>query len=189
MRKLFFSAVFGLLVIGKSLGQGMPVYDNVNFLSFGKQLLEAGKQTSNIIKTVNFLKQQKENIEKVSAAIEKLNAVRELVRNNVRLHDMVADDLRDILNSPYIKVEEVRRISESFNSILEQASNDLGFINEILSSNHLKLTDGERMNSIRLHQKQSMELVIEIERKTKRYQEIISFRELQDKINNRETNY
>ena len=179
----------GLLMSGKSLGQGMPVYDNVNFLSFGKQLLEAAKQTDNIIKTVNFLKEQKENIEEVSAAIEKLNAVQELIRNNAQLHSLVQDDLRNILNSPYIKVEEVSRISESFNAILRQASSDLELINEILSSNHLKLTDGERMSTIHLQQQKSKEMVSVVGRKTKRYQEIISFREMQDKINNRETNY
>ncbi|MHB1107832.1 MAG: conjugal transfer protein, partial [Lutibacter sp.] len=35
----------------------------------------------------------------------------------------------------------------------------------------------------------SKEMVAEIEQKTKRYQDIISFREMQSKINQRETNY
>ncbi len=178
-----------LMASGHGLAQGMPVYDNINFISFAKQLLEAGKQTSNIIKTVNFLKKQKENIEKVSAAIEKLRAVQELIHNNKRLYDMVQGDLRDILNSPYIRADEVERISESFNAILDQATEDLEFINEILSSDHLKLTDGERMRAIRVHQQESMEMVTEIERKTQRYRDIIAFREMQDKINNRKTNY
>ncbi|AZQ60619.1 conjugal transfer protein [Maribacter sp. MJ134] len=169
--------------------QGMPVYDNINFISFAKQLLEAGKQTSNIIKTMKFLKKQKENIEKVSAAIEKLKAVEELIRNNKRLYNMVQGDLRDILNSPYIQADEVTRISDSFNAILDQATEDLEFINEILSSDHLKLTDGERMKAIRAHQRESQEMVSEIERKTQRYRDIIAFREMQDKINNRKTNY
>ncbi|MFS4493911.1 conjugal transfer protein [Maribacter sp. 2308TA10-17] len=169
--------------------QGIPVYDNVNFISFVKQLLEAGKQTANIIKTVKFLKKQKENIEKVSAAIEKLKAVQELIRNNKRLYDTVQGDLRDILNSPHIRADEVERISTSFNAILDQATEDLEFINEILSSDHLKLTDGERMRAIRAHQQESKEMVTEIERKTERYRDIIAFREMQDKINNRKTNY
>ena len=180
---------FTLLMPAGAAGQGMPVYDNINFISFAKQLLEAGKQTSNILKTVNFLQKQKENIEKVSAAIEKLKAVEELIRNNKRLYDMVRGDLRDILNSPHIRADEVERISSSFNAILDQATDDLEFINEILSSGHLKLTDGERMRAIRAHQQESKEMVAEIERKTQRYQDIIAFRAMQDKINNRETNY
>ncbi len=178
-----------LLISSHVTAQGWPVYDNVNFISFAKQLLEAGKQTSNIIKTVKFLKKQKENIEKVSAAIEKLKAVQELIRNNERLYDMVQGGLRDILNSPHIRADEVERISTSFNAILDQATDDLEFINEILSSDHLKLTDGERMRAIRVHQQESKEMVTEIERKTQRYRDIIAFREMQDKINNRETNY
>ena len=47
---------------GTSSAQGMPVYDNTNFLSLAKQLIESAKQTSNLLKTVEFLKQQKENI-------------------------------------------------------------------------------------------------------------------------------
>lgn len=183
------SLILALSMPGRATAQGMPVYDNINFISFAKQLLEAGKQTSNIIKTVKFLKKQKENIEKVSAAIEKLKAVQELIRNNKRLYDMVQGDLRDILNSPHIRADEVERISTSFNTILNQATEDLEFINEILSSDHLKLTDGERMRAIRAHQQESKEMVNEIERKTERYRDIIAFREMQDRINNRKTNY
>jgi len=183
------SLLFALSMPGTARAQGIPVYDNVNFVSFIKQLLEAGKQTANIIKTVKFLKKQKENIEKVSAAIEKLKAVQELIRNNKRLYNMVQGDLRDILNSPHIRADEVERISSSFNAILDQATDDLEFINEILSSGHLKLTDGERMRAIQTHRQESQEMVSEIERKTQRYRDIIAFREMQDKINNRKTNY
>ncbi|WP_422082191.1 conjugal transfer protein [Ulvibacterium sp.] len=189
IKKAVIVTAFLFIASGHGIAQGMPVYDNVNFISFAKQLLEAGKQTSNIIKTVNFLKKQKENIEKVSVAIEKLKAVQELIRNNEHLYHMVRGDLRDILNSPYIRGDEVARVSNSFNTILDQATEDLEFINEILSSDHLKLTDGERMRAIRVHQQKSKEMVTEIERKAQRYHDIIAFREMQDKINNRETNY
>lgn len=188
-KKILLTASLILLISARGACQGVPVYDNVNFISFVKQLLEAGKQTANIIKTVKFLKKQKENIEKVSAAIEKLKAVQELIRNNERLYNMVRGDLRDILNSPYIRTDEVERISTSFNAILDQATDDLEFINEILSSGHLKLTDGERMRAIQAHRQESQEMVSEIERKTQRYRDIIAFREMQDKINNRKTNY
>ena len=190
-KKIVFTAVliFALAMPNAIRAQGIPVYDNVNFVSFIKQLLEAGKQTANIIKTVKFLKKQKENIEKVSAAIEKLKAVQELIKNNKRLYNMVQGDLRDILNSPHIRADEVERISSSFNAILDQATDDLEFINEILSSGHLKLTDGERMRAIQAHRQESQEMVSEIERKTQRYRDIIAFREMQDKINTRKTNY
>ena len=45
---------------GHIVAQGMPVYDNTNFISLAKQLIESAKQTSNLLKTVEFLKQQKE---------------------------------------------------------------------------------------------------------------------------------
>ena len=34
--------------------QGMPVYDNTNFISLAKQLIESAKQTSNLLKTQRF---------------------------------------------------------------------------------------------------------------------------------------
>ncbi|WP_370445577.1 conjugal transfer protein [Confluentibacter sediminis] len=182
----------GLLVIliPNHLGaQGMPVYDNTNFVSLAKSLVESAKQTSELLKTVEFLKQQKERIEKVSNIIKQLKAVQELTRNNQKLFDMVQNDLREILNSPYIKPEEVHRVSESFNAIIEQSLDDLEFVSQILSNDTLKMTDSERATFLKEKEVQSRDMVAEIETKARRYREIIAFRSMQDKINNRETNY
>ena len=189
IKKVCITAILLITMGANGSAQGMPVYDNTNFITLGKQIIESAKHTSELIKTVQFLKEQKERIEMVSNAIEQLRAVHQLVRNNERLYAMVRNDLRDILNSPYIKPEEITRVSNSFNAIIENSMADLQFINEILSSGHLKLTDGERMKVIREREQQSHEMVTEIERKTRRYRDIIAFREMQDKINNRETNY
>src|SRR5690554_2605902 len=98
----------GILLFGihSSKGQGLPVYDNTSFIALAKSLVEGAKQTSELLKTVNFLKEQKERVEQVSNVVKQLNAVREITRNNQRLYDMVQDDLRDILNSPFIKPAE-----------------------------------------------------------------------------------
>lgn len=174
---------------GHIMAQGMPVYDNTNFISFAKSLIESAKQTSQLLKSVEFLKKQKENIEKVNNVIRQLKAVRELARNNQRLFDIVQDDLREILNSPYIKSNEISRISDSFNAIIENSLDGLDYIDQILSSDNLKMTDAERAEVLKEMELQSKEMVAEIEAKTRRYREIIAFREMQDKINNRETNY
>ena len=134
--------------------QGMPVYDNTNFISLIKQLLESGKQTSNLMKTVNFLKAQKENLEKVNDVIKQLKAVQEINRDNQKLIDIVNTDLREILNSPFIKPDEIGRISDSFNSIIDlifAATNNIiiqnclqlifqnGNIFKIINPNHGKI--------------------------------------------------
>jgi len=178
-----------LLLPTRATSQGMPVYDNTNFISLAKSLIESAKQTSELLKTVKFLQEQKERIEKVSNVIKQLKAVRELTRNSQRLFDLVRDDLRDILNSPYIKPEEVDRVSESFNAIIENSIESLDFIGQILSSDNLKMTDAERAAILKEKELESKEMVAEIEAKTKRYREIIAFRKMQDIINNRETNY
>ncbi|WP_371568115.1 conjugal transfer protein [Flavobacterium frigidarium] len=183
------SALFVVLIGSKASAQGMPVYDNTNFISFVKSLLESGKQTANLMKTVKFLKTQKENIDKVNNVIKQLQAVRELARNNQRLFDVVQDDLREILNSPFIKPNEVTRISDSFDAILQNSMAGMEYIDQILSSDNLKMTDAERAEVLKEKELESKEMVAEIEAKTRRYREIIQFREMQHKINNRETDY
>ena len=178
-----------LFMSGNAAAQGMPTYDNTNFISLVKQLIESGKQTSNIIKTVQFMKKAKENIEKVNDVVRQLNAVREIGRNNQRLIDVMQDDLRDILDSPYIKPDEVTRVSESFTAIVENSLDTMDFIDEILSSDFLKMTDAERTEILKEKELESKEMVSNIKTKTKRYKDIISFRKMQDKVNNRETEY
>ena len=173
----------------RSVSQGMPVYDNTNFVSLTKSLVESAKQTSELLKTVKFLKEQKDRIVQVSNVIKQLNAVKELYRNNQKLYNMVQNDLRDILNSSYIKAEEVNRISESFDTIIGRSLEDLDFVNQVLSSDNLKMTDAERTVFLKDKELQSREMVAEITQRTKRYHEIISFREMQDKINHREATY
>lgn len=180
---------FAFLIPTSSIGQGMPTYDNTNFISLVKQLAESGKQTANIIKTVEFLKTQKENLEKVNNVVKQLKAVKEIGRNNQRMIQVMQTDLRVILDSPYIKPEEVSRVSESFTAIIENSLNTLDFIDEILSSDYLKMSDAERTGILKQKEVESKEMVATIRTKTKRYGDIISFRKMQDKINTRKTEY
>ena len=174
---------------GHIVAQGMPVYDNTNFVSLVKSLVESAKQTANLVKTVNFLKAQKENIEKVNSVVQDLKAVREIGRNNQRLIAVMQDDLRDILNSPYIKPDEISRVTESFSAVVDNSLETASFIDEILSSDHLKMSDAERAEVLKRKELESKEMVTDVRLKTKRYREIISFREMQDRINNRKTGF
>ena len=176
-----------LLMPGRATAQGMPVYDNTNFISLVKSLVESAKQTANLVKTVNFLKAQKENIEKVNSVIQDLQAVREIGRNNQRLINVMQNDLRDILDSPYIEPDEVTRVTESFDAVVENSLATMDFIDEILSSDHLKMSDAERAEVLKQKELESQEMVNDVRLKTRRYQEIISFRKMQDRIFNRET--
>ncbi|WP_273276167.1 conjugal transfer protein [Maribacter polysiphoniae] len=181
--------VISLLFSMNITAQGMPVYDNTNFISMAKSLLESAKQTSELLKTVEFLKQQKENIEKVNNVVKQLKAVRELARNNQILFNVVRNDLREVINSPYIKPNEIARISDTFNSIMENSLESLDFVDQILSSDFLKMTDAERTKILKEKETESKEMVSLITIKTKRYKDIISFRKMQDMVNNREMNY
>ena len=186
---LILATAFIFLLPARAACQGMPVYDNTNFISLVKSLVESAKQTSQLIKSVKFLKDAKEAIEKVSSVVEQLRAVEEIAQNNQRLIQVMQDDLQDILNSPYIKPEEVNRVVESFDSIVQNSLDMVDFIDEVLSSDYLKMTDAERAEVLKEKELESKEMVSTITAKTRRYQDIISFRKMQDKINNRETSY
>lgn len=186
---LGFALTFTLLLPAGAACQGMPVYDNTNFISMTKSLVESAKQTSELLKTVQFLKEQKDNVVKVNNTIKQLKALQELTKNNEILFRTVQQDVRDILNSPYIKAGEVEQVSRSFEQIMDTAIDDLDFVNQILSSDFLKMTDAERTAILMEKKLQSQEMVAELEVKTRRYREIISFRKMQDRINNRETQY
>lgn len=187
--------VFGLILMvilllpSDATAQGMPTYDNTNFISLVKQLLESGKQTAQMIKSVQFLKDAKESIEKVSSVVQQLRAVEEIALNNQRLINVMQNDLQDILNSPYIKPEEVTRVAESFNSIVQNSLDTVDFMGEILSSDNLKMSDAERAAVLKEKELESKQMVSNIQTKTRRYKDIISFRKMQDKVNNRETEY
>lgn len=186
-----------IIIIGMTLGllsldarsQGMPVYDNTNFIALGKSLIESAKQTSQLLKTVNFLKEQKQRLEQVSDVIKQVRAVQQIIENNRQLFDLVQNDLREIISSPMIKPEEAERISVSFEAIISTVQEDVDFMQQLLSSNVLHMTDAERLTVLQAQKQRSEELLSEIELRTRRYRTIIAFREIQLKINRREINF
>src|SRR5690606_636365 len=128
-------------------------------------------------------------LEKVNNVVKQLKAVQEIGQNNQRLINVMQNDLQDILNSPYIKPDEINRVTESFNSIIDNSLETMDFIDQVLSSDYLKMSDADRAEILKQKEMESKEMVSNIRVKTKRYREIISFRKMQDKINNRETGY
>ena len=189
IRTIIITAFLFIGTTGQIKAQGMPVYDNTNFVSLVKQLVESAKQTAEMIKTVQFLKDAKEAIDKVNNAVKQYEAVKEIIANNEALVNMVRNDLRGILNSPYIHPDEIDAVSNAFNTIIDGSLSNLEFMEQVLSNDFLKLNDAERLAILEEHRNDSKKMVVDITLKNKRYKLIISFREMQDEINNRETNY
>ncbi len=130
-RTMILSALLFMAMGAKGSAQGIPVYDNVGFISLVKQIFESAKQTSEMIKTVKFMKQAKEAIDKVNDAVKQYEAVKEITANNEALVNMVRNDLRDILNSPYIRRDEVDAVSNAFNTIIDGSLRNLEFMNQV----------------------------------------------------------
>lgn len=182
--------MIGMFVLpGAVSSQGMPVYDNTNFVSLVQQLIESGKQTTELFKTVEFLQQQKENLELVNSVLNQLDMVSDLINQQQALQQLVQNDVAEILNSPYITPAEAQKITHAFQSIVNQAQVSVGYVQQILSSDFLKMDDGQRAMVLQAQQELAQERVAEVQAKTRRYKQVISFRKLQDKVNNREDAY
>ncbi len=187
--------IFGLALTlalylpGRATAQGMPVYDNTNFISLGKQLIESAKQTAELLKMVDELNAVREKIEKVNNAVKQYQAVRDITRNNEQLFEMVRDDFRELLNSPYIDGDEVEAISNAFNDIIEHSLDQLDFMGQVLSSDFLNMTDAERLEILEAQREASREMVADIQLKKRRYDMVISFRKMQALIKDRKPNH
>ena len=193
MKKVPFSIIVALTLLllwpGRATAQGMPVYDNTNFISLAKQLVESAKQTAELLKMVEQLNAVREKIEKVNNAVRQYQAVRDITRNNEQLFEMVRDDLREVLNSPYIHGDEVEIISNAFNGIMEHSLDQLDFMGQVLSNDFLNMTDAERLDILEAQRVESRKMLADIKHRKKRYDMIISFRKMQALFKDRKPNY
>tara|TARA_A100001391_G_scaffold119805_1_gene81510 strand:- start:339 stop:983 length:645 start_codon:yes stop_codon:yes gene_type:complete len=181
--------VLMLVLPGRATAQGMPVYDNTNFLSLGKQLIESAKQTAELLKMAEELNAVREKIEKVNNAVRQYQAVRDITKNNEELFEMVGDDLREVLNSPYIHGDEVEVITNAFNGIMEHSLNQLEFMEQVLSNDFLNMSDAERLEILEGQREASQRMLADIKLKKRRYDMVISFRKMQTLIKDRKLNY
>lgn len=193
MKKVPFPIMVALTLLllspGRATAQGMPVYDNTNFISLAKQLVESAKQTAELLKMVEQLNAVREKIEKVNNAVRQYQAVRDITRHNEQLFEMVRDDLREVLNSPYIHGDEVEIISNAFNGIMEHSLEQLDFMGQVLSNDFLNMTDAERLGILEAQREESQKMLADIRHRKKRYDMIISFRKMQALIKDRKPNY
>ena len=72
------------------------------------------------------------------------------------------NDLQDILNSPYIKPDEVSKVMESFDAIVQNSLDTVDFIDEVLSSDYLKMSDAERAEILKAKELESKQMVSSI---------------------------
>ncbi len=184
-----FALTSAMLLPAGAACQGMPVYDNTNFITLGKQLVESAKQTAELLKMVEELHAVREKIEKVNNAVKQYQAVRDITVNNERLFEMVRDDLREVLDSPYIHGDEVETISNAFNGIMEHSLDQLDFMGQVISNGFLNMTDAERLDILEAQREDSRKMLADIRHRKKRYDLIISFRKMQALIRDRETNH
>lgn len=184
MKKTLLICVFTFLSQLNFYGQGMPVYDNTNFIALGQQLISMAKQTAEVIKTVNFLREQKERIEQVSNAVRDFNTVARLIRRNQEIYGILNNDLRNLISNPLVTPNEAQRLYDRVERLYDISVEDLDLIEKILTSNFLKMEDTERMDKLREAEKRADETFSKLTIEIKDYNTIVQFREFQQAVDN-----
>ena len=100
IKTLVLAITITILLPARATCQGFPVYDNTNFISLAKTLIESAKQTSELLKTVKFLKEQKEFWEGLCEInFEVSQAVIEEVDSHAVLNECIREVIRESINN------------------------------------------------------------------------------------------
>lgn len=182
MKKLHFILVFTMFLGLKSHGQGLPVYDNTNFIALGQQLLSMAKQTAEVIKTVNFLREQKERIEQVSNAVKDFNTVARLIKRNQQIYNILNNDLKNLISNPLVTPREAKLLYDRVERLYQITEGDIVLIQKILTSNFLKMEDTERMDKLREAEVRADQTFAQLTVEIKDYNTIVEFREFQQAV-------
>lgn len=182
MKKTLLTSIFTIMLSFGSFGQGMPVYDNTNFLAFGQQLLAMASQTGEIIKTVNFMADAADRIEQVNNAVRNLNTVTRLIQRNQEIYRIMNDDLRRIISNPLITPREATILYDKVERLWDITQEDVALIEQILTSNLFNMEDSERMDKIRTAERQADETFNLLTIELKDYSTIVEFREFQQAV-------
>lgn len=184
MKKKIIISFFFLSIGYSSFGQGMPVYDNTNFIALGQQLISMAKQTAEVIKTVNFLREQKERIEQVSNAVRDFNTLARLIERNKNIYDILNNDLKKIISNPLVTPREAKVLYDRVERLYGVTQGDIILIQKILTSNFLKMEDTERVDKLREAEQRADDTFKQLTVEIKDYNTIVEFREFQQAVDN-----
>ncbi|MBL7473308.1 conjugal transfer protein [Robertkochia sediminum] len=178
MKTYIYLAIGVFLFSSELRAQGMPVYDNTNFLTLGKQLLESGKQTSQLIRTVQFLKQQQERLEQVNGVIRDLKLIREIIEEHKSLQLEIRRDFGLLGSSKYLAKDELRELSKTLERTMAASMDDLDMIRQLLRNDHFKMTDKDRIDLLGQRRQRMEEARAICMTQMRRYTAMIDFRTL-----------
>ena len=181
--KIYLFLLSAFLLSGQLSAQGMPVYDNTNFLTLGKQLIESGKQTSQLIQTVKFLKEQKERLDRVNAVVRDLKLIREIVDDHKTLHTEIRREFRQLGSSPLLRNQELQILSAYLEGAMAQSMDDLELIRELLQHDRFKMTDKDRIDLLQQRRRRMDQVKLNCEAQVRRYRAMIDFRKMVEAAN------
>lgn len=124
------------------------VHDPINYSQLGLLLTEGAEQTVKIKEQISLLKDAKNSINIVNKALKKLDMIQDVIELSQQTITSIGNVSSRIKN---VKDSDPELISMSIDycmSNLNQATNNVAFLTEILSDNAFKLNDSERLEQI-----------------------------------------
>lgn len=161
----------------------MPVFDVANATSLASQLAETGKVIHQVQERLRFLREQKENIERVSNAIRTVNQIARLLERQAAIGNMLTNDVRRLMGNQHITVREGIYLHDKVNRLYDITREDVRLMRNILQDNFLKMNDAKRFKRLRLAEQEANERLREIQFDVSKFDTAIAMRELQQNVN------
>ncbi len=175
--------IIAILLNSIASGQ-MAVIDATANKQLTKTAIETAKQTQQMEKSVELMKEQKSRLEKVSKGLKKLQLLDDIVTRNSKLVKRIGKDADYFLSNPYLKNKEVKIIRDSYSNILKEATADMSFINDLIKDGVFKVDDGRRLQLLKEQEENSKDLALRIEMAYKHYDRILQYRAFKEAAEN-----
>lgn len=178
-----------------SFSQGaMVVTDPVATANIVTALQEARERLQALKDQTEFLRDAKEKLDKVNSKVREIKGYKRLIDTNTNAIRVVRDNMESIIRHPRLSSSEISKISYSYNMILDKASDNLSFAENILKSEWWSLSDYERIDLMNKKNEESEELLARAKGKIKRDKKRLEMKEFVYNANemakkSREKNY
>jgi uncharacterized protein YerC len=153
MKKLFFNLLFlfwlfPALVCAQGGVVSAPVLESLtstNKATLIKQLAEGMKQTSVLTDTYKQLKKSVELYYEISAALQQIDMITNVIDRQIDLVNTCAAALRDIQKVKGATTASVQRVRRNIQTIIDGYQENLNLVTKILTKDALRMDDGARI--------------------------------------------
>ena len=146
-------------------------------------LVKATEQIRQLKKQTDFLEDAKNKVQKVSNKVKEFKGYKRIIERNGRVVNLVKSNIAGIVDSPDMTPQEISIIQNSYQSILNQAIDNLEFVSNIISDDYWEMTDFERITLLQKKEKEMKSLEYDAELKIGYYKRRVEHRRFVRAVN------